>query len=80
MKTESNFLNKLSKEQTSNELYFKDTRDLGFCPDETQTLPDDISWMQEKITNLLLQGKNLNSTVLSLGKKRYHEYMKVYRV
>lgn len=73
------FLNKLSKEQTSNELYFKDTRDLGFCPDETQTLPDDISWMQEKITNLLLQGKNLHSTVF-IRQKRYHEYIKVYRV
>lgn len=62
------FLNKLSKEQTSNALYFKDTRDLGFCPDETQTLPDDISWMQEKITNLRLQGKTFTRQ-FSLGKK-----------
>jgi len=73
------FLNHLSKNHTVNELYFKDTRDLGFCPDETETLPEDIAWMQEKISNLLLQGKELHSTFF-IKNKSFHKFIKVYKV
>jgi hypothetical protein len=73
------FLNELSKKQTEYGLYFKDTRDLGFSPDNSSELPSDISWMQEKISNLIIQGKDLHSTFF-ISNKSYHEFIKIYKV
>ncbi|MCL1129822.1 hypothetical protein L2748_08835 [Shewanella sairae] len=56
------FLQELSQKQLNNELYFKDTKDIGFCPDASMDFPDEISWMQEKVRNLVIQGSKLHST------------------
>lgn len=73
------FLNDLSKNQTNYELYFKDTKDIGFSPDESVTLPTEISWMQEKISNLVLQGKELHNTFFVTNKK-FHKFIKIYKL
>lgn len=73
------FLRKLSQMQSSNALNFNDTKDVGFCPDNTTTLPTEIEWMQEKISNLVLQGKDLHSTFF-LRNKSLHKHIQVYRV
>ncbi|HGH6031871.1 TPA: hypothetical protein AB5H60_003885 [Vibrio mimicus] len=73
------FLKELSQHQYANELLFKDTKDMGFRPDKGKDLPEDISWMQEKITNLILQGKNLHSTFF-IHNKSYHQYIQMHRV
>lgn len=73
------FLRDLSQKQFDNELYFKDTKDIGFRPDINENLPDDISWMQEKISNLILQGKNLHSTFF-INNKAYHQYIQIHQV
>ncbi|MDA0107696.1 hypothetical protein OH456_06045 [Vibrio sp. La 4.2.2] len=73
------FLKELSQKQFDNELLFKDTKDIGFRPDTSKELPEDLSWMQEKITNLILQGKNLHSTFF-IHNKSYHQYIQMHRV
>ncbi|MGF1865752.1 hypothetical protein L4D15_10840 [Enterovibrio norvegicus] len=73
------FLKDLSQKQFDNELLFKDTKDIGFRPDKSKDLPEDISWMQEKISNLILQGKNLHSTFF-IHNKSYHQYIQMHRV
>ncbi|MGD6735094.1 hypothetical protein ACP5PY_01445 [Photobacterium leiognathi subsp. mandapamensis] len=73
------FLKDLSQKQFNNELLFRDTKDIGFRPDKSKELPDDLSWMQEKITNLILQGKNLHSTFF-IHNKSYHQYIQMHRV
>jgi hypothetical protein len=72
-----NFLKKVSREQISNELFFIDTKDIGFSPDSTQLLPEDISWMQTNISNLILQGEGLHSTFFVKDKK-YHKCIKMH--
>lgn len=73
------FLKDLSQKQFENELLFKDTKDIGFRPDKSKDLPEDISWMQEKVSNLILQGKNLHSTFF-IHNKSYHQYIQMHRV
>lgn len=73
------FMQELSQQQVDPKLYFKDTRDIGFRPDKTQALPNDISWMEEKIKNLILQGSDLHATFFVKDKK-YHQYLEVYKI
>ncbi|WP_421311206.1 GapS4b family protein [Aeromonas sp. 603757] len=73
------FLKMVSQEQITNELYFKDTKDIGFSPDDTQTLPKDIAWMEKTISNLVLQGVGLHSTFF-VKNKSYHKYIKMHRL
>ncbi|WP_281223495.1 GapS4b family protein [Photobacterium sanguinicancri] len=73
------FLKELSQKQFDNELLFKDTKDIGFRPDVSKDLPDDISWMQEKISNLILQGKDLHSTFF-VNNKSYHQYIQMHKI
>ncbi|WMB74822.1 hypothetical protein RA178_09580 [Shewanella oncorhynchi] len=73
------FLQDLSQKQLNNPLYFKDTRDIGFRPDKKTELPPDISWMEDKIKNMILQGSDLHTTFFVKDKK-YHEYLEVYRI
>lgn len=72
-----NFIKKVSQDQIFNELYFKDTKDIGFSPDGTLELPADISWMQKNISNLILQGVGLHSTFFVKDKK-YHKFIKIH--
>lgn len=73
------FLQKLSREQSDFELYFTDTKDIGFCPDSTMDFPDEISWMQEKVSNLVLQGKNLHSTFF-IKNQNLHKHIQIHKV
>jgi len=74
-----NFLKDLSQGQKDSSLYFLDTNDIGFKPDSSMNLPNEISWMKEKISNLIMQGKNLHSTFFVKDKK-FHDYLQVYRL
>ncbi len=73
------FLQELVQSQLSSKLYFKDTKDIGFRPDKKEKLPDDISWMEDKIKNLILQGHDLHTTFFVKDKK-YHQFLEVYRI
>ena len=73
------FIQELSQKQVDTKLYFKDTKDIGFRPDKTQPLPSDLSWMEEKIKNLILQGSDLHTTFF-VGDKKYHQYLEVYKI
>ncbi len=73
------FFQDLSQNQLSQALYFKDTRDIGFRPDESKTLPEDLSWMEDKINNLILQGEKIHTTFF-VKEKKYHEFLEVYRI
>ncbi|WP_143543346.1 GapS4b family protein [Salinicola salarius] len=73
------FLQDLSQKQLKDALYFKDTKDIGFRPDKKIELPDDISWMEDKIKNMILQGNDIHTTFFVKDKK-YHKYLEVYRI
>ncbi|WP_435234710.1 GapS4b family protein [Psychromonas sp. PT13] len=74
-----NFFQDLSQKQMAYELYFKDTKDIGFCPDTSMDFPDEISWMQEKVQNLVIQGKKLHSTFF-IKKKELHKHIQMHKV
>ncbi len=74
------FLKQLSQRPTGTEtLYFKDTKDIGFKPEQKSTLPSDISWMQDNVSNMSLQGKKLHST-LFFKNKEFHEHIQLYKI
>lgn len=73
------FLQELSQKQLNNELYFKDTKDIGFFPDTSMEFPDEISWMQEKVKNLVIQGKKLHSTFF-IKNKSLHKHIQMHRI
>lgn len=73
------FLKELIQSQKADSLYFKDIKDIGFRPDKKETLPDDISWMEDKIKNLILQGSDLQGTFF-VKDQTYHKYLEVYRM
>ena len=73
------FFQDLSQKQLSEELYFKDTKDIGFRPDGSKVLPENLSWMEDKIKNLVLQGEKLHTTYFVKDSK-YHEFLEVYRI
>ena len=73
------FLQDLSQKQLSDALYFKDTKDIGFRPDKKTELPGDISWMEDKIKNMVLQGNDIHTTFF-VKDKTYHQFLEVYRI
>jgi len=73
------FLKEIIQSQKTENLYFKDIKDIGFRPDKKETLPGDISWMEDKIKNLILQGSDLQGTFF-VKDKTYHKYLEVYRM
>lgn len=75
-----NFLKDLSQFKTKDTtLRFKDTKDIRFIPDNDDELPDDISWMQDKIHNMTLQGRELHETFF-VEKKEYHKHIKIHKI
>jgi len=74
-----NFLQELSQKQLNNELYFKDTKDIGFSPDPSFDFPQEISWMQEKVSNLEIHGKELHSTFF-IRNKALHKNIQMHRI
>lgn len=73
------FLQNLSQEQVKDELFFKDTKDIGFCPEASDNFPDEISWMQEKVSNLVIQGKKLHSTFF-FKDINLHKHIQMHKV
>lgn len=73
------FLQELLRNQLETSLYFKDTENIGFRPDGSVVLPKNISWMEEKIKNLVLQGKKLHNTFF-IKDITYHQYLEVYKI
>ncbi|MCE9853497.1 GapS4b family protein [Shewanella chilikensis] len=73
------YLRKLSQQQTKASLYFKDTKDIGFCPDGKESFPSELEWMQEKVSNLIMQGKDLHSTFF-IKNKKLHKFIEMYKV
>lgn len=71
------FLKELSQSQKENSLYFLYTKDIGFKPDNSMQLPEEISWMKDKINNLIIQGQDLHSTFF-VKDKQYHPFLQVY--
>ncbi|MFT5717604.1 MAG: hypothetical protein ACI9T7_001800 [Oleiphilaceae bacterium] len=74
------FIKELSQKSNGEKtLYFKDTKDISFKPEPGSVLPDEISWMQENISNLALQGKNLHSTFF-FDNVNFYKHIQLYRV
>jgi hypothetical protein len=58
------FFLSLTGANNSNVLEFQDVVDFDICPDqEAGELPDEIKWMEQKVEELKLKGKNLHETV-----------------
>lgn len=71
------FLQDLSQNPQGTILKFKDTDDIHFAPDMSiSNLPDDINWMQDKIDDLKLKGKDLHST-LFFSNEKLHPFIKL---
>lgn len=70
------FLRELSRLHKENEFYFKYLKDIRFKPDGENDLPKEIEWMEERISKLILQGKNLHDTIF-IKKKDLHPYIVV---
>jgi hypothetical protein len=47
--------------------------DVGFCPDDRQTFPEDIKWMETRVNSLKVHGSDLQNTFF-LDDKNYHQY------
>lgn len=74
------FLNELSYDWNLNELYFKDTKDLQFSPENLDDkAPENLKWMKDTIDDLKLKGKSIHSTFF-VSNKEYHEYIKLYKI
>lgn len=73
------FLKQLSQKQSKYELNFKDTKDIGFCPDPSMEFPDEISWMHDKVRNLVIQGKKLHSTFF-IKKQNLHKHIQMHKI
>ncbi|MGY3912701.1 hypothetical protein D3C87_1192130 [compost metagenome] len=71
------FLQRVSQNPIDCELYFKDTKDIGFSPDESQKLPTEMSWMEKKISTLILKGSGLHSTFF-VQDKALHKHIKLH--
>lgn len=57
------FLQELSQNAKYTILKFKDTEDIHFSPDiNISNLPEDITWMKDKIDDLKMKGRDLHST------------------
>ena len=74
------FLKELSNIWKINELYFKDTKDLQFSPDNfDEKTPVNLQWMKDTIEDMKLKGKGIHSTFF-VKNREYHKYMKLYRI
>ena len=74
------FLKDLSQNVKYTNLKFKDTKDIHFSPDETMDdLPGNIEWMQKKINDMKIKGKELHSTFF-MGDKSIHPFIKIFSI
>ena len=73
------FFLELSVETTSNYLIFEEIVDLELSPDQDQSLPENMQWMANKISDLKLNGKLLHETFF-VNEKHNHEFIFLYRV
>ncbi|HDL7470213.1 TPA: hypothetical protein PXN82_004388 [Yersinia enterocolitica] len=74
------FLRELSCDLIDYDLYFKDTIDLQFSPDALDDkTPNDLKWMKDRIEDLKLKGKGIQSTFF-FSQKEYHKYIKLYKL
>jgi len=69
----------LTKNHKSETLDFVDVVDIEFSPEAHNRLPEEISWMQNRIEDLKLNGKSLHETFF-IGDADYQQYIEVYRV
>lgn len=73
-----NFLSDLTQKAYYSVLSFKDTKDIHFCPDPIkQNPPEQLKWMQDKIEDLKLKGKDLHSTFF-VKENSYHNYIQLF--
>jgi len=61
-------------------LEFKDVIDFDICPDaDAGKLPNEIKWMEQKVEELKLKGKNLHETIF-IKEAKYHKYLHVHQI
>lgn len=73
------YLMSLSKSCNSSLLSFSDILDIEFSPDTENKLPDGMKWMEDKINDLKLNGKDLHKTFF-VKEKKYHDFINLYRI
>jgi hypothetical protein len=74
------FFWKLTGENQTTHLTFKDVTDFDVRPDpDSGDLPDDIKWMDKKVDDLKLKGKNLHETIF-IKDKNYHKFLHLYKI
>ncbi len=73
------YLFSLTKESCSQMLEFIDIVDVQFSPDIINPLPEGIDWMEQKITDLKLNGRTLHQTIFFTDIK-YHNFIRLYNV
>lgn len=61
-------------EINDNNLFFDDNIiDISFMPDDSIPFPKDIDWMENKVNDLKLKGKDLHKTFF-INDKKYHKF------
>lgn len=74
------FLNALTQSPKHTDLEFVDAVDIQFSPDhESGNPPERIQWMKDKIEDLKMKGKSLQSTFF-VHDSEYYPFVKLFRV
>lgn len=72
------FFYRLSSNMDSLHFEFVDITDIGFRPDDSIVLHEDIQWMQKK-SELILKGNKLHDTFF-IKEKEYHKYLQFWEM
>lgn len=72
------FLKELSCSWSGPDLFFMDTKDINFSPDNLDAdAPDELRWMEGKISELKLMGRDIHRAFFYTNKKS-HKYLFVF--
>ena len=74
------FFLSLTGENSTEMLEFKDVTDFDACPDpEVKNLPEQIQWMEQRVEEIKLKGKNLHETFF-IKELKYHPFLHLHRM
>ncbi|WP_042817716.1 GapS4b family protein [Yersinia wautersii] len=72
------FLKNIAQKHFKNELYYEKIVDVEFCPDESETFPESVKWLEKDIDELKLKGSLSDS--IFMKNIDLHPVLKVFRV
>lgn len=73
------FFRSLTDKISSSTFRFIKITDFGLCPENTATLPKELKWMEDTVTDFTVRGEALQNTFFIRGKD-YHRYFLFYSI